>query len=333
MKKNRALEFFIMKKIILVIFLLNISLLDAQETLPVYTDYLTDNVYLLHPAAAGIGNCSKLRLTGRQQWFDAEEFPQLQTISFHTGLGEHNGLGMILFNDRNGYHSQMGAQLTYAYHIKLGNPYDTNQLSFGISGMAVRNTLDESDFLVTDPVITQQINSSNYFNFDAGMAYHYKGFSSYFTAKNVLMAARSLYNDQYESLNLRRYLVNVGYYFGNESKMQFEPSVMLQYVERTEEKLADFNLKVYLPFESAEVWGGLSYRRGFDNSGYEAPNYFTPILGVNVNKFVFSYSYTRQQNDILFGDGGFHQITVGYDFWCKAKHYRLTSCPNLSNSF
>ena len=34
----------------------------SQETLPIYSDYLSDNVYLVHPSAAGIGNTGKLRL-------------------------------------------------------------------------------------------------------------------------------------------------------------------------------------------------------------------------------------------------------------------------------
>ena len=40
-----------------------------RKTLPIYTDYLTDNLYLVHPSMAGAANCTKLRLTGRQQWF------------------------------------------------------------------------------------------------------------------------------------------------------------------------------------------------------------------------------------------------------------------------
>lgn len=307
--------------------------LNAQETLPVYTDYLSDNVYLVHPAAAGVGNCSKLRLTGRQQWMDAEDFPQLQTLSFHTSLDDNNALGVIVFNDKNGYHSQMGGEVTYAYHINLGNKYDTNQLSFGISAMAVRNTLDEREFLIDDPAITQQINSRNYFNFDAGLAYHYMGLFSYFTAKNILLTARNLYNDSYESLNLRRYLATVGYYFGNENNIQFEPSIMGQWIERTNEKFLDVNLKAYVPVNEANVWGGISYRRGFDMSDYETPNYFTPILGINYKNFMFSYSYTHQQNDILFGDGGYHQLTLGFNFWCREKFTRQSACPNLKNGF
>lgn len=325
-----------MKKLFFLTLTLTTLLSDfvySQETLPIYADYLTDNVYLLHPAAAGVGNCGKLRLTGRQQWMDQEEAPQLQTISFHTRLDDNNGVGIALFNDKNGYHSQFGAQVTYAYHINLGSRYDTNQLSFGLSMMAVRNTLDEREFLMEDPMITQQINSRNYFNADAGAAYHYNGFFSYLTAKNLLMSARNLYNDKYESLNLRRYIGTVGYFFGDETSVQFEPSLMGQFIERTQEMYLDANLKVYVPFENGEFWGGASYRRGFENSDYDAPNYITPLFGVNFKNFVFAYAYTRQQNDILFADGGFHQITLGYNLMCRDKFTRQGACPNLSGGF
>ncbi len=52
-----------MKRImtILIIFFTGHTLL-AQETFPIYSDYLSDNVYLVHPAAAGIGNCGKIIL-------------------------------------------------------------------------------------------------------------------------------------------------------------------------------------------------------------------------------------------------------------------------------
>ena len=76
---------------------------SAQETLPIYMDYLSDNVYLLHPSAAGIGNSSKLRLTARQQWIGIPDAPALQTMSFHTRMSSESnaGYGLILFNDKN----------------------------------------------------------------------------------------------------------------------------------------------------------------------------------------------------------------------------------------
>ena len=60
----------------------------SQEGIAVYTDYLTDNYYLIHPSMAGAANCSKLRVTGRQQWFGQQDAPSLQTMSFNTSLDE-----------------------------------------------------------------------------------------------------------------------------------------------------------------------------------------------------------------------------------------------------
>jgi type IX secretion system PorP/SprF family membrane protein len=315
------------------VFLLLVSpfLMRAQETLPIYSDYLSDNVYLVHPAAAGIGNCGKLRLTARNQWAGVEDAPALQTFSFHTRAGMNNGLGIILFNDKNGYHSQQGVQLTYAYHIDLDRENYTNQLSFGLSFMGVNNKLDESSFVIPDPVISQIVQSTGYFNADFGMAYHYAGFFSYFTAKNLILSARNLYNDDYESLNLRRYLLTLGYYYGEGKSFQLEPSVMAQAIERTGEKFVDLNLKVYKKVADAQLWAAFSYRKGFDGADTEELNYLTPIIGVNYKQFMFSYTYTKQTGDILFDDAGYHQISLGINLFCRPP--RSNGCPNINGSF
>lgn len=303
----------------------------AQETLPIYSDYLSDNVFLVHPSAAGIGNCGKFRITARNQWAGIEDAPALQTFSFHSRVGFNSALGLILFNDKNGYHSQQGVQLAYAYHIDLDRENYTNQLSFGLSFMAVNNKLDESDFLIPDPVITQIVQSKGYFNADFSMAYHYGGFFSYFTAKNIMLNARNLYNDDFESLNLRRYLVTLGYYYGEGKNLQLEPSIMAQAIERTGEKFVDFNMKVYKNVADAQLWAALSYRRGFDNANTEELSYFTPIIGVNYKKFMFSYTYTKQTGDLLFDDGAYHQITVGLNMFCKPR--KNNGCPNINGAF
>ncbi len=301
--------------------------MNAQETLPIYSDYLSDNVYLIHPAAAGIGNCGKIRLTARTQW----EGNNLQTLSVHNRLGENAAFGAIAFNDENGYHSQQGIVGTYAYHINLGHIDDANQLSFGLSAMIVQNSVDETPFLIPDPVITQIIQSRNYVNADFGMAYHNGGFFSYFTAKNLLMSARNLYSDRYESLNLRRYLVTAGYYFGNEKSIQFEPSVMGQLIERTGEKFVDINLKAYKRFDQAQAWVGFSFRQGFDGNNIEELRYLTPIVGLNYGKYMASYTYTKQSGDYLFQDAGYHQISLGMNFGCRQP--RAAGCPNINAAF
>ena len=303
----------------------------AQGTLPIYSDYLSDNVYLLHPAAAGIGNCGKARFTARQQWAGIPNSPELQTFSFHTKIGEESntGLGFIVFNDQNGFHSQKGIQGTYAYHIPLSDGRVFKQLSFAISYSAVQNQSDQRGFI--DPTIAQIIESSEYFNADFGMAYHLGGFSSYLTVKNLLISARNSFRNRFEPLNLRNYIASFGYYFGEDKYIQLEPSIMLQFIERTGEKTADFNLKAYKTFETTRIWAAISYRRSFDGNTIQDLSSFTPIFGVNFNRFMFSYTYTKQLNDILLSNNGFHQVSVGFDLLCRTP--RAAACPNINSAF
>jgi len=320
-----------LKNIFLTLFFSLSGFLFAQETLPIYSDYLSDNVYLVHPSAAGVGNCGKIRVTARSQWAGIEDAPSLQTLSAHTRVGYNAGVGVVLFNDKNGYHSQQGVQATYAYHINLDRPEEVNQLSFGLSLMAVNNSVDESSFVIEDPVISQIIRSESYFNADFSMAYHNQGFFSYFTAKNIMLSARNLYSENFESLNLRRYLVTFGYYYGQGRSFQMEPSIMAQSIERTGEKFVDFNMKIYKDVADAQLWAALSYRRGFDNSDTEELSYFTPIVGLNYRNFMVSYTYTKQTGEILFDDAGYHQISLGFNFFCREP--RRNGCPNINASF
>jgi len=321
----------LLKSFIVYLLLLTSFLIKAQETLPVYSDYLSDNVFLVHPAAAGIGNCSKVRFTARNQWSGTEDAPALQTLTGHTRIGENIGLGLALFNDKNGYHSQQGIEAVFAYHINLVDPEIANQLSFALGFVGVMNKIDESSFTIYDPVISGIVESEGYFNADFSMAYHYEGFSSYFTAKNIMMNARNLYGEK-EDLNLRRYLLTLGYYFESGNSFQFEPSIMGQFIERTGEKFIDFNIKAYKNIQNAQIWAAFSYRQGFDNAidGQEL-QYFTPIIGVNYKNFMFSYTYTKQTGDILFDDAGYNQITLGFNFGCRSP--RNSGCPNINNSF
>lgn len=302
----------------------------SQETLPIYSDYLSDNVYLVHPSAAGIGNTGKLRFTARQQWGDIKGAPTLQTISFHNRFREKAAIGFILFNDSNGFHSQKGFQGTFAYHLNLNRASVFNQISFGLSLTAVQNQVDQSQFF-GDPTVAQIIRSDGYFNADFGVAYHKKGFSSYFTVKNLLLSAKNNLNNNLEPLDLRNYVLSVGYYFGRDQIFQFEPSMMVQLRESTGERIVDFNLKVYKDFNKTQLWAALSYRRGFDSKPIEDLVYVTPIIGVNYNKWMFSYTYTRQLNDIVLTNYGLHQVTVGVNLFTKKP--RASACPNINASF
>ena len=313
-----------------VISLIFVAKSSAQETLPIYSDYLSDNVYLVHPSAAGIGNTGKLRFTARQQWQGIKDAPTLQTLSFHNRFGRQAAFGFILFNDSNGFHSQKGVQGTYAYHLDINRGSFINQLSFGLSFTAVQNQVDQSQFF-GDPTVAQLIQSDSYFNADFSVAYHRDGFSGYFTVKNLLLSAKNNLNNSLEPLDLRNYVLTLGYYFGQDRLVQFEPSVMIQLRESTGERIVDFNLKAYKDFQDTQLWAALSYRRSFDAQPIEDLAYITPILGVNYKKWMFSYTYSRQINEIVLTDAGFHQVSVGVNLFTKRP--RASACPNINATF
>ncbi len=315
----------------------------SQEGLPVYSDYLSDNYYLLHPSMAGAANCTKVRLTARQQWFGQEDAPALQTISMNGSLGERSGGGVIVFNDKNGYHSQTGMKLTYAHHIMFSrDDVDLNQLSFGMSAGFVQSRLDETSFYLNnpeyDPIISgTMVQNASYFNVDIGASYNFLDFYVHATVKNALASDRKLYTDR-EPVNLRRFILNSGYTFGDPDRIIWEPSFMFQLVTQTQEKTVDLNIKAYKELDFGRLWGGLSYRRSLDGAqfvegqqsiGDQKLQYITPIVGLNFNSYMVSYTYSHLIGDVKFDAGGFHQITLGINLFCKREKYHC-NCPAIN---
>jgi type IX secretion system PorP/SprF family membrane protein len=309
----------------------------SQEGIPVYSDYLSDNYYLIHPSMAGAANCAKLRFTGRKQWFDQADAPELQTLSFNGRVGEKSGAGIILFNDKNGYHSQKGVKLTYAYHIMFSrDEIDLNQLSFGMSAGLIQNQLDESEFTDFDPYVFGQIQKDSYFNIDFGASYNYLNFYAHATVQGAVETRREIYSE-FESDNLRKYLLSAGYVFGDKDKILWEPSILFQLIDKTKEKSIDINMKAYKEMDFGRLWGGLSYRRSFDGAEYingsgvakQKLQYITPIVGVNFENFMFAYTYSKVSGDIKFDTGAYHQITLGINLFCKPEKYEC-NCPAIN---
>ena len=306
---------------------------NAQEGLPVYTDYLTDNYYLIHPSMAGAANCAKVRLTGRQQWFGNEDAPKLLTLSVNSRIGDsQSAIGGIAYTDKNGFHSQNGAYATYAHHIMFSrNPIDLNMLSFGLNVGFIQYILDESSFLFDgpDPIIQGNVQSATNLNIDFGMSYHFLDYYAHATVKNLVKNS-GVNSDIQVTDNLRRFLFSIGGVFGRAgSDLSFEPSVLYSYRDGTNESQVDVNFKAYKTMDFGKLWGGISYRRSIDGLPNQRLQNITPIIGVDYDTFVFAYNYTQQTNSIVFTNGGFHQITLGYNFNCRREKYAC-NCPAVN---
>ena len=332
----------------IIFFVINNS--RAQEGVPIYFDYLTENYYLVHPSMAGVNLVGgKIRSTVRKQWFDQVEAPNLQTLTADLRLSERSGLGLTLFNDQNGYHAQKGAYITYAHHINFNDdivlskrPYpskydEIDQLSFGISVGGIQNSLDQTTFDTVDydPLITAVMENTSYFNIDVGMSYVNSKYYAHLTVKNLLFAPDEWYgetNDKFNSdtRNYKRFVASLGYVVYTDTPWSFEPSSLFQYSDLTFEKSIDFNFKAYYKLNYGRIWAGLSFRNSLEGAEYikkyddisgsegtlmeQNLQLITPLFGIDYKDFVFSYNYSYQFGDVNFGSGGFHQITIGFNF-------------------
>ncbi|MBO2543950.1 type IX secretion system membrane protein PorP/SprF [Salegentibacter sp. BDJ18] len=312
------------KFLFLIIFVfLTGSSVKSQEVIPIYSDYLTDNLFLLHPSMAGAANRNQIRLTARQQWFDVDNAPSLQTLAVNGRVGDKLGVGGIVFNDQNGNFSKIGAYGTVAYHLHFARNEFLNQLSFGISAGIIQHRLDQSGFTEFDPIVSGSNVSDIFGNMDIGMSYYYLDFFAHLAAKNIISVRRELFYSDAVPSNQRKYLFSTGYVFDNNNDWSYEPSILYQLREATNEMNIDLNMKVYREVDFGQLWGGLSYRNSFEGAEYTTDGnevesqqlrYITPFLGLDYKNFMFGYTFSYQFNSVVLSNNGFHQITIGYNF-------------------
>lgn len=316
--------------------------LMSQEIIPTYSDYLTDNLYLLHPSMAGAATINKIRLTARQQWFDVVNAPGLQTLSIHGRATEKVGVGGIVFNDHNGNFSKRGVYGSFAYHLNFA-VRDTylNLLSFGISGGLIQHHLDQTGFSGYDPLLGEDDLTDYYGNVDLGMSYYYNNFFTHLTIKNILEGQRELFISDAGAGNQRTFFFSTGYVIEpGHSPWSLEPSLLVQYRDFSGEKAVDLNFKAYYRgLEKGGIFGGLSYRRGFEGADFvnergnntrEALQYVTPFAGVQFKNFLLAYTYSEQFNEVVLSNGGFHQITLGYNFGSNRERHNC-GCHNINH--
>ncbi len=303
-----------LKRSLYIIFLLGITFGSAQElTLPTFTQYLADNPFVISPSYAGVGDHIKIRLNGLQQWVGIEDAPAMQSIAADGRIGERSGLGLLLYNDKNGNTRQNGARLSFAHHLTIDR-YDDHFLSFGVSYVFNQFRIKIEDLNTTgDAGITDDRRTANH-NFDVGMLYRYGKFFISANAANILNKDLNEFGFS-EPGKIRNYYIYSGYKWrkSKRSSLEIEPSVFFQWFEGDGRSVTDFSIKVKKIDFQDYYWAGFSYR--FLNDQIGSPLNLGPMLGMKKKGMYFAYTYQIILNDIISYNSGTHMITVGFDIF------------------
>lgn len=308
------------------LFLLILNGYGQELNLPVWTQYLADNDFVISPTYAGIGDNFRIRANGLTQWVGIKDAPDNQSVYADFRIADRSGVGISAYNDKNGNTRQKGIKFSFAHHLVL-DYYTKQYLSFGISyninsfKIDIHNFEPTYDTPIIDPYVTDDRSVSNN-NFDIGALYRYKGFYFSFNASNILKKDIDNFNGIEPDL-LLNYQIYTGYVIQSNvnKKVEYEPSVFYQIFNSDRRSTTDINFK-YRQYGRYDdyFWVGASYR--FLNDQPLKPLNIGPMAGIMKSKFYFAYSYQITMNDLAGYNSGTHMITIGLDFL-----QGISNCP------
>lgn len=322
-----------MRKLIIYLLLAVLGKSHGQElNLPVFTQYLADNNFVVSPTYAGIGDNLKLRANGLTQWVGIKDAPDNQSFYADFRIADRSGVGLSFYNDKNGNTLQKGAKFSFAHHLIL-DYYSKQYLSLGISYNINNFRIDTSQFTngndqpVSNPVITDDRSTTNN-NFDVGVLYRNKGFFASFNANNILEKKIDEDIRVSEPNLLLNYQIYSGYTFRGPKKsgLEFEPSVYYQMFSSDKRSSTDINFK-FRKYNRKEdyYWAGISYR--YLNDQFLKPLNIGPMVGFKKDIFYFGYAYQVTMNDLSGYNSGTHVITIGLEFLQGISNCPCTQSP------
>lgn len=290
----------------------------SQElNLPVFTQYLADNDFVVSPTFAGIGDNFRIRVNGLTQWVGIKNAPQNMALYADVRLGNRSGVGISAYSDRNGHTRQQGIKFSFAHHLILD--YKTKQyLSFGLSyninsfRIAIENFIPTYENPTIDQFVTDDRAVINN-NFDVGVLYRFRSFWLSANANNILLKDIDTFSDiePPSLLNLQFYS---GYVIKSSNNSDFEPSAYVQVFTNDGRSSTDLNFK-YRKYNGNDdfYWIGVSYR--FLNDQPMVPLNVGPMAGIKKSIFYISYAYQLTLNDLTGYNSGTHAITLGVDLF------------------
>lgn len=285
----------------------------AQETLPLYQQYLMDGDFLFNPALYGESDDLVLNLNYQKQFSNFGESPNVQSVGMHANVFDRVGVGASFFRDQNGPISANGITVGSSYFIPLGDEENRmNQFSFGAGVNFYNMSLDTA--LLTpdnpnDPVLYDKNIFLAYANL--GMAVKYRGFAGGVSVMDIPL------NNDIPIVNgiepsPTKIIMNAGYDWHFVDGFYVTPSVLLN-LNTNSSRVMDYNIMGTFFSEGASFSGGVSFRSAKSSVGSQNLG-LSPVIKGRIGKLTFGAVYNFGMSELQETVGNSFMLSLGFRF-------------------
>ena len=286
----------------------------AQETLPIYQQYLLDGKFLINPAFYGEKDDVVINGNYQKQFSKFDESPNVQSIGIHANIFDRVGAGISFFRDQNGPISANGITAGASYFIPLSDDGDRrDQFSFGTNVNLYNMNIDYTMLNPQnpgDPVLYDGSNSIFIAYANLGMQATFKNFFAGVSVLDIPLSNDIPIVNGIEP-SPTKYILNAGYDYEISEGVSIEPSVLLN-LNTNSSRMMDINLIGKLYSEENMFAAGVSFRSAKDHIGNQQLS-LSPVIKTKLNRFTFGASYNIGMSDIQTYGGNSFMLSLGYN--------------------
>lgn len=214
-----------MKKSLLLLVLLGLSLSGFAQQDPLYAQYI-NNPMVINPAYAGLNNNLNASISYRSQWGGFEGNPVTMNVNSHMSLVDNKvGVGFLIVQDKIGNVKNTEFQAAFSYKLKL----EDKTFSFGMQAGVInfRNNFNELNLANPgDPAFTLNENLSKP-NIGAGAILKSEKYFIGLSVPRLLSTTISNGGQDLKLYNQHFYLFG-SYVFYLSERIRLKPSVLFK---------------------------------------------------------------------------------------------------------
>lgn len=288
-------------------FLLLFSLLILSNTIfsqqdSQFINYMF-NQEVYNPAYGGTLDDPRINISTRSQWVGLDGAPKTNTLTFSYPL-RSLAFGSTIINDKIGVNNQLYFSFNSSYKVQLNeNTFFSLAINPSITNLSIKN----SDLFVRDLSEEEFANDYTATKFNIGFG----GFlfsDQFYIGYSIPRVFEQVIIDDNVSLNkneFTQYLTG-GYVARLSDDFKLKPAFLVKHNK---------NSKTQYDISASFLWKntlnlGVNYKNNKTISG---------IIGLQKKSFMIAYSYDIENNDLVSGTKGSHELFIRYDILGKDK--------------